>query len=442
MADRRPHFDNTSDDIAGSYKYFILDFHNYCVLEDYVDSGVADETSGGHWPANKRAKVIAALQRAFPRGEWATISSKIVPSLSNADKKLPYKWIAALDKHYLGAEPVQKSSYNFLRVITQPSGMCVSDWQTLVMSEYSKCRYPPEAADRLQRDIFLFGLNESLKNFRSDIVSREDMEVLTFSATVDKARAFEDGLRTESAVTERHLGEAVNAVSHKKGVQRKNTQKSCQWCGGNPHPRRECPAAVATCHNCKGRGHFAKVCRKPSSDDHPSSTRAANARAVEGQNAVDDCTCNQTKSQDSYMVHDVYTCTVSSPATKLVAEVNVRANVGACFSKISFQVDTGATVNTVHRSDLASIKDATIKPSNVKLRVYNRELVPVCGEVSLQYRYRGQDGQITVQVIDDPVYYPPLLGFRDSCRLGAIKVITGAEACRVTQKWNSSACTS
>ena len=102
MAERRPHFDNTSDDIAGSYKYFILDFHNYCVLEDYVDSGVADEMSGGHWPANKRAKVTAALQRAFPRGEWATISSKIVPSLSNADKKLPYKMDSCARKALFG----------------------------------------------------------------------------------------------------------------------------------------------------------------------------------------------------------------------------------------------------------------------------------------------------------------------------------------------------
>ena len=66
---------------------------------------------------------------------------------------------AALDTHYLGAEPVLESSYNFLRVIAQPSGMSVGDREALVMSEFSKCMYPPEAADRLQRVIFLFGIS-------------------------------------------------------------------------------------------------------------------------------------------------------------------------------------------------------------------------------------------------------------------------------------------
>lgn len=39
----------------------------------------------------------------------------------------------------------------------------------------------------------------------------------------------------------------------------------CYFCGFTKHPRSNCPARHATCHNCSRRGHFAKVCQSADS---------------------------------------------------------------------------------------------------------------------------------------------------------------------------------
>ena len=53
--------------------------------------------------------------------------------------------------------------------------------------EYQKCNFPTAVDDRLQRDIFVIGLNETFKPFRSDIITRENLSTLTFAQVISKA---------------------------------------------------------------------------------------------------------------------------------------------------------------------------------------------------------------------------------------------------------------
>ena len=86
--------------------------------------------------------------------------------------------------------------------------MSIQDWHTLVRLEYQKCNFPAAVDDRLQRDIFVIGLNETFKSFR-----RENLVMLTFTQVISKARDFEAGLKTESAINKHHLEEAAQKVS-------------------------------------------------------------------------------------------------------------------------------------------------------------------------------------------------------------------------------------
>lgn len=61
-----------------------------------------------------------------------------------------------------------------------------------------KLNIPVGAADRLQRDIFVIGLNDTQKRIESDVISRETFATLTFAQVIAKTRDFEDGLKTES----------------------------------------------------------------------------------------------------------------------------------------------------------------------------------------------------------------------------------------------------
>lgn len=74
--------------------------------------------------------------------------------------------------------------------------MTIQQWHTLVKLEYQNCNFPSAVDDRLQRDIFVIGLNDTVKPFRSDLISRENLTTLTFAQVVSKARDFEASLNT------------------------------------------------------------------------------------------------------------------------------------------------------------------------------------------------------------------------------------------------------
>lgn len=74
-----------------------------------------------------------------------------------------------------------------------------------------KCNFPTQVDDRLQRDIFIIGLNETFKKFRSDVISRENLSTLRFSQVISKTRDLEAGLNSESAITKQQLEEMIHS---------------------------------------------------------------------------------------------------------------------------------------------------------------------------------------------------------------------------------------
>ena len=171
--------------------------------------------------------------------------------------------------------------------------MSIQQWHTLVRLEYYKCNFPSAVDDRLQRDIFVIGLNDTFKQFRSDLILRENLASLTFEQVINKARDFEAGLKTESAITKQQLEESVHqltpSVSNKDTTDaahkvtpnaiksrpprrpfrqrgfpasQSHASPTCLLCGHTPHAaRRDCPAANDTCHGCSKRGHWKQVCQ-------------------------------------------------------------------------------------------------------------------------------------------------------------------------------------
>ena len=223
----------------------------------------------------------ALRRRAFPQAEWDVLTTTIDSQIADEEKQHPAKWLAKLSSHYLREEPVIQSTHNFLRLLKQDPGMSIQQWHTVVRLEYQKCNFPSAVDDRLQRDIFVIGLNDTFKHFRSDLISRGNLTTLTFAQVISKARDFEDSLKTESAITRKQLEESVHQVTPgedtaykvKFKTPRRSSQPqgqsasqthgslSCFWCGRTPHAaRRDCPAANDTCHRCGKRGHWQQVC--------------------------------------------------------------------------------------------------------------------------------------------------------------------------------------
>ena len=143
----------------------------------------------------------------------------------------------------VGGEPIIQATHRFLCSLIQEHGISIQNWHTEVHLHHQRCDFPSEAADRLQRDTFVIGLNDTFKRFRSDIIARDNFASLTFAQVVANARDDEDGLKTETTISQHQLEESANKVSSLKPTQHQQQatitpgSKLCIWCGRFTHPR-------------------------------------------------------------------------------------------------------------------------------------------------------------------------------------------------------------
>lgn len=66
--------------------------------------------------------------------------------------------------------------------------------------------------------------------------------------------------RARSASRGRNQQQVDRQTSHRNKPRSNVDQRPCNGCGGH-HARAQCPFRDANCHNCKKKGHIAKVCR-------------------------------------------------------------------------------------------------------------------------------------------------------------------------------------
>ena len=91
--------------------------------------------------------------------------------------------------------------------------MSTQGWHTLVISGYKKYNFPTAVNDRLQRDIFIIGLNDTFKLFCSEVFARENSSTLSFTQVIFKARDFEAALKTELAIAKHRFEEAAHKIT-------------------------------------------------------------------------------------------------------------------------------------------------------------------------------------------------------------------------------------
>ena len=65
----RPVFDASAADRRRAFRFFMANFRDYCIMEDYVDSSKPVD-SDDYWLTTKQPKSLFALRRAFPQAEW------------------------------------------------------------------------------------------------------------------------------------------------------------------------------------------------------------------------------------------------------------------------------------------------------------------------------------------------------------------------------------
>ena len=254
-----------------------------------------------------------------------------------------------------------RARYELFKQLCQGNTPC-DDWYTTVQNQLTMCNYESDMESVLQRDIFLFGLNDQA--FISKIIGEESPDV-TAATIRQKLKKLEAGRATAKYIKGTNMTgkdpstEGVNQV-HKqakqqaKGQKRKGWSKdshhsqnhpakkqfkpnpqhgqpraygnkqqkpksqqpgdpsTCKHCGDTRHRQGfNCPATKYQCRKCHKYGHFTSKClTKPQN---------ATVNSVEEVNAL----AAFTQSPDSIQANifndsmdDMYICTVNTNKPK------------------------------------------------------------------------------------------------------------------------------
>ena len=111
-----PMFDASDPDWQRAFKYFVANFQDFCIMEDFINPA-KDVDLDDCWIRAKRPKAMAVLQRAFPSQEWDVLTTTTDTQISDDNKLNPAAWLQEQTKHYLGGGPIIQSTHHFLRIL-------------------------------------------------------------------------------------------------------------------------------------------------------------------------------------------------------------------------------------------------------------------------------------------------------------------------------------
>ena len=225
------------------------------------------------------------------------------------------------------------------------------------------------------RDHFVCGLRT--ENMRKRLLTEKN---LTFTKALEIAQSLETATKDAQRLKQEASG-AVHSVTSPKSV-----KEACYRCGQTNHKASECRFKEATCHNCSKKGHIKVVCR---SKKQLQRGRRQSQRPKEMTKWVDTHDSAEDTEESDIEVYSVGNCS-SHP---ILVEVQVDGR------ELTMEVDTGAAVSVISEQRLKKVlPDAEIKATNVKLRTYTAERIPLLGVTQVTVKYGEQSKKMTLYV--------------------------------------------
>jgi len=277
------------------------------------------------------------------------------------------------------------------------------------------CEYPNDFQNQALRDVFTMGLN--LPSVQAKLMLKDN--TLTFEEAQAKELAakssaeFNNPTAKASISTERevHRVQSNSVKSHRRQTSTKTANdvagRNCYRCGGN-HEAAKCRFKNEQCHNCKKRGHIAKVCRskyaQPSRDSKVAHVEEDDDLRLYHVNAVHDTS-------------------------------GVFVDIRLDRASIKMQVDTGCGVSIIPESFYRNnLSQYTLTQNTQQLTSYSGDTIPVLGKIDIPVAYKTQ--QHTLSVVVAKGEKPALMG-RDwlkKVKLDWCEVFTVNETKTMTMK--------
>jgi hypothetical protein len=276
----------------------------------------------------------------------------------------------------------------------------ISDLRVLIKS----CRYCEQCEPGIMRDRIILGI-------RNDATREELLKIrkLDLANCIDVCRAAE----AASSQTQVLKPNTVNKITGRYKTEKKT--RRCKYCAQeHVFEKGVCPAWGKTCTYCKGRNHLEAVClrKKAENQDKKPEKRWRKHRRHKVHKMQEEAPSSKNESSDAEWLYSVE-CNEWVNGVK-----DVKCKMLIDDNEVVFQIDTGASVNTLPRSHVSG----PLQPYKGILKMWNGAVMKPAGVAWKVVRNPKTNKKYNVEFIIFQDNQQPLLGLRTSEQMGLIKI--------------------
>ena len=215
------------------------------------------------------------------------------------------------------------------------------------------------------RDRIVCGINNS--TIQNRLLAEPKLD---FKKAMSLAQGLE--LAAQNAKELKSSGIPQEAVVHKVTSLGKADGVVCHRCGEKGHKAPTCRFKNATCHKCGKIGHIKKVCRSKGKKGPPG--RKYPSRPV--HRLEED---QWGKAEEYQLFH--YSADNRSPPAKVEVVIDEQP--------LCMELDTGVAPSIVSEATFKELwPNCVLTPSEVRLRMYSGEAIPVVGSANVCVKYK------------------------------------------------------
>ncbi|CAI5640403.1 unnamed protein product [Oreochromis niloticus] len=273
-------------------------------------------------------------------------------------------------------------------------GVSVAAYVTELRQLSEHCEFGGVLDDML-RDRLVCGINDD--GMQRGLLGEPTLD---FKKALEIAQAIETAANNTKDIRKANNNMHSTEVHHVSQSVRGKPREllECYRCGG-AHFGKDCVFKDSTCHNCKKKGHLAKKCRgtkekskKEWKTKHKLNTHHLQSMAPE----EDECVFNMFNLVGFNKCH----------AEPIYATIQVNGK------ELQMEVDTGASASVISQATYHSLWHSGGAPARqateISLRQYTGECIPLLGAIEVHAAYQGQEAAATLLVVKGEG--PSLLG--------------------------------
>jgi hypothetical protein len=340
----------------------------------------------------------------------AILSDLVAPS--EVDSKTYAELTAVLESHFSPKKLIVAERFMFYSR-TQKPGETISEFVVSIKHLATTCKFGSFLNDAL-RDKLVAGISN--ENIRQKLLSEEK----GFKETLELAIRLEQAEKQSNMFGSSHVSVAKFSVQRGKMGSLNNNNKSqsgaskfpnksgssptvkCYRCGSNEHVATSCPYSNYKCKHCNKVGHLFKMCNSRKNKHQVKPKRKYSVHQIEQEAEFDE---NVVRPMEELSLFNIG-----------LGNFNPDGGYKVCITindvPISMEVDTGSAISICPEEIFnEKFSNVQIQPSNIKLKTYAGNEVPVLGQATVDVQYGNQCVELPLVIVKlDGKNQPMLLG--------------------------------